>query len=822
LVSPILQKRWLAVTGLVMLACVEPGERADKHFERGQAELDAGNVRGALLEFQSALTYRPEDATLYEKIGDTLADHQQSYQESLKYYLEAMRLEPGRIHSRMRTARLIAPKDLPRARAMVMTARRTHPREPIVHRTLSHVNILDNELDQALFAARRAIDLDQTDPPSWAQLGEVHMAKIRTRRSRGERPSALLFSLALGAFDKVNETKGGKHPPAFLAKGRVYWFAGQREKAKREFSRAVELVREQGPPAEIRFVFQAVFDFATRGGEQEFLRFMLRLWVTEFPNDFGTWEALGNAYDAFPGHSGEEIFLELLDTNPDNPRAHSLYARWLTRQNRIEDARTHIERARADGIDNPLLSEELVQLELRNADLAAARATWIEMTEKDPDGLATRVAGARIALAEGRIGDAIATLEALEETEYNHELLRLLTVAHHAAGNFADAQRTVERALTLGPPSEIPLQRLRARIAVDDSNWAQALSAYETLSELDVKLSPEERAGYAAALYNHDRAPQGRVLLEDLLRARPPAPRATLVFAEFEGEANPKRAYDLLTRAHRWVPGNTDVLEALTRIDMERDQPLVAIRRIGQLVEDRRASPKALMLRAETLAQLRSFEAAEADVLRALEANPMLPGAIDLLHSLYRVQGKSSEALRTFEQADEAGVLHVAARHLLARLYLEERETERARDMLERVVAEAPQRWSALADLAYVLAQRGEDLDRALELAREAVTASREDPRALDAVGWVELHSGRADAALEHFDGGIRAVGRTSEPMFPTLQYHRGLALRALGREEDAAGAFEEALRHGNFPEAENARQQLEAARHPELAPNPS
>jgi tetratricopeptide (TPR) repeat protein len=138
------------------------------------------------------------------------------------------------------------------------------------------------------------------------------------------------------------------------------------------------------------------------------------------------------------------------------------------------------------------------------------------------------------------------------------------------------------------------------------------------------------------------------------------------------------------------------------------------------------------------------------------------------------------------------------------------------------VVAEAPQRWSALADLAYVLAQRGEDLDRALELAREAVTASREDPRALDAVGWVELHSGRADAALEHFDGGIRAVGRTSEPMFPTLQYHRGLALRALGREEDAAGAFEEALRHGNFPEAENARQQLEAARHPELAPNPS
>jgi len=818
----LLQKRWFAVTALIALACTEPAERSTEHFERGQEALEQGDVRAALLEFQSALTYRPGDAALYEKIGDTLSDHQQSYDESLKYYQEARRLDPNRVHAQMRAARLIALNNLPRARALVDNARLKHPREPIVHRAIAHVRILEGELDQALFAARRAIDLDKTSPENWAQLGAVHMAKISARRKRGERPSALLFSLALGAFDMVNETNGGEYPVAFLERGRVYWFAGQREQAKQEFSKAVDMALGQGPPVELRFVFRTAFEFAMRTGEQAFLRSMLRLAVTEFPDDFGTWEALGNAYDTFPGHSGEEIFIELLGTHPDDPRAHILYARWLARQGRTNDAQAHLERTRADGIDNPGLSEGLVRLELQSGDLASARATWVELDEKAPDALATQVAGARIALAEGRIENAIDTLEALEVTEYRHDLLHLLALAHHEQGNLAAAKRTTERALTLGPPSEIPLQQLSARIAVDQQDWERALSTFETLQELGFRLPAQERANYAKALYRHDRAPQGRALLEPMLKKRPPPAGAALVFAEFEGADQPVRAYELLTRVHRWKPGNVDVLEELTRIDLERGQPQLAIERISQLVEDRRAKPRALQLRAEILAQQRSFKAAEADVLRALEADPSLPGSIELLQSLYRTQGKISEARRAFEQADQAGVLHVGARHLLARLYLEERATQRALDTLELVVAEAPERWSARADLAYVLAQRGEDLDRALGLASAAVTDSFADPRALDAVGWVELHSGRANVALRHFDGGIRATGRAWEPVVPTLQYHRGLALRALGREDDAAKAFEEALRHGNFPEAEDARQQLEAARHPELAPSPS
>lgn len=812
----------LATSALLALSCVEPSERADHHLRRGHETLAEGEVQAALLEFQSALTYRPGDAALYEKIGDTLWDHQQAYRESLKYYQEARRLDPKRIHSSMRAARLIAFDNLPRARSIVETARRNHPRNPAVHRAVSHVRILENELDQALFAARRAVELDETSPPSWAQLGAVHLAKIRARRERGERPSKLLFSLALGSFDKVNETKGGNHPRAILEKGRVYWFAGQRENARKEFSKAIRLVREQGPPSEVRFVYATIVDYALRADEPALLRFMLRLSVTDFPEDFGAWEALGNAYDAFPGHSGEEIFLELIGTFPDDAQAHLLYAGWLSRQSRVDDARSHIQRARQDGVDDPRLLEGLVRLELRSGDLPAARATWVEMTDEAPGELATDVAGARIALAEGRPEDAIRTLESREETNYRHELLRLLALAQLERGDPRAARRAVGQALALAPPSNVPLQRLLARIALENERWGEATSAYQAVLELGGKLSARERAGYAAALYHDGRPDQGRPLLDELLTLRPPPARAALVFAEFAGEGKKARAYDLLRRAHRWAPGEPEVLETLTQLDLEAGRSGIALQRINQLVNDRRADARALQLRAEILTHQRAFEAAEADVLRALETDPTLPGAIDQLYSLYRVQGKITEARRAFERADEAGVLHVGGRHLLALLYLEDRETERARDTLQQVVAESPGRTRAQADLAYVLALRGEELERAHKLASGAVSQDPDDPRALNALGWVELQSGRNAVALTHFDGGIQSAGRGADPLLPTLQYHRGLALRALGRETDAVEAFEEALRQGNFPEAEDARQQLEAARHLETQPSPS
>jgi tetratricopeptide (TPR) repeat protein len=255
------------------------------------------------------------------------------------------------------------------------------------------------------------------------------------------------------------------------------------------------------------------------------------------------------------------------------------------------------------------------------------------------------------------------------------------------------------------------------------------------------------------------------------------------------------------------------VLEALTRMEVKRGDASAALARLDSIVAAGRATPRTLLVRAGLQRDAGALERAEADALRAFEANPELRGAADLLFQIYQAQGRLAAVRRSYEQAETAGVLHAGARLLLARLAFADGDSERARDLLEQVLLERPRMVDARRDLAIVLAERNEQLDRALELARQAEAS--DDPRAdtLDALGLVNLRAGRKQEALASFRRAIRLASDRPVGREGSYYYHMGLAHRALGSEGAAAIVFQQALLKGGFPEMEAARQELEAAR---------
>jgi len=294
-------------------------------------------------------------------------------------------------------------------------------------------------------------------------------------------------------------------------------------------------------------------------------------------------------------------------------------------------------------------------------------------------------------------------------------------------------------------------------------------------------------------------------------------PRAAVEYAQREGEKDPVRAMLYLARTYERKPGDFASLRAMTNIDRRNPRGKVglnkALKRVDDAVEKSEGGIKTLLLRAEILTDLGDLDRAENDALRAFEAAPAMPGAVDLLIQIYRKQNKLAEARKSFEEAEQAGVLHTGARQLLARLYAEQGEFSDAIAMLERVLEESPGMVGAMRDLARLLAAGANDLERALSLARLASKRQRGDPRSASTLAFVYFQNHLHEEALREYQRAIKLDRNAGERMAPTLFYHLGLTLRKLDQNERASKAFESALAiSSDFPEADDALRQLKSS----------
>jgi tetratricopeptide (TPR) repeat protein len=147
---------------------------------------------------------------------------------------------------------------------------------------------------------------------------------------------------------------------------------------------------------------------------------------------------------------------------------------------------------------------------------------------------------------------------------------------------------------------------------------------------------------------------------------------------------------------------------------------------------------------------------------------------------------------------------------LLARLHIHTNNDSRAIELLESVIAERSNLSGAKNDLAFLLAEGGSDLDRALRLAQEARAELPRSTQVADTLGYVYLKRSLPEAAIEQFQTAIDLARAQSAP-WATAQYHLGLGLKALGRSDAAREAFERALAAATqFPEADDTRREIE------------
>lgn len=802
----------LALALLGALACGSPEERFAQHLERADALLEEGRSGDALIELQSALKIDPDDADLNQRLGELL--YERGTLPAAAFHLgEAYRLDPTRVGAAVKQAEILWHTAPRRANQILAQAKARFPDDPQVHRGESKIAVAERDPERALAAARRAVELAPDDQENWIQLGAAWASRIRDLHRKKLPDDPETFEAGIAAYRKVDDLAGG-HVGARVEIARLQGqWTGHEQEAPDSFRSAIALAKQNDDDASVAYAASKMLAYSTRVKSLPLRVEALRELVRVSPDRVMRWDELAKAVEEAEGaEAADAVYEQLLEQEPELPAAHVAYSVHLSRRDRELDAIAHLDRTIANGVDSPVLWEQLVRLELAKRRVSDARETLEEMKERHEDSPATARAEARIALREGRNDRAVEVLEPVGD-DRNPETERLRAFAEMGRGNLPAALAAVERAVALPPRGDVASLRLMAEIQGRSKDWKAALRTLSLLEDLDHPLTAQEQLLQAEAHYELGDDEAGYQSLVAALSTPTPPPAAGAEFAKREGRRRPAETRAYLAKVLRIAPGSFPVLEAMTVLDVREGKVADALARLDKLVESQLAGPNVLLLRAQLLRGTGQLDRAEADALRAFEADPGLEDAVGVLFSIYRDQGKIAEARRSFEEADSVGVLHSGARALLARLYLAEGQLDKALATYEKVLEESPDMVGPRSDVAYLLALQGKDLERALTYAEQAQRARPEDPSVADTVGFVYYSMKRYDAAVQQYLLSL-SLAEAMGGSIPTVNYHLGLALRALGRGDEAVIAFEKALSlDSQFPEADDARQQIEAVR---------
>ena len=184
---------------------------------------------------------------------------------------------------------------------------------------------------------------------------------------------------------------------------------------------------------------------------------------------------------------------------------------------------------------------------------------------------------------------------------------------------------------------------------------------------------------------------------------------------------------------------------------------------------------------------------AESAFRRAMELDPNNLRAYTSLAGVYVATGRGPEAIGTYEKAlaqnPKSGPLHL----LLASLLEAGGRLGDAIDHYEKALEIDPGLAVAKNNLAYLMAERGQDLDRALELAQEAKAELPENPNTADTLGWVLYKKKLPAAAIGYLREAVGGMP-PGDPNLPLVRHHLALAYEANDERAQAIEALEQAV----------------------------
>ena len=721
------------VLAILAVACtLDPNAKKQRYFDSGNRYLDQGKYAEAIIEYRNAIEVdatfgqaRKRLAQSYARAGNVRA--------AFDEFVRAADLLPTDVEAQLDAGNfLLVGKQHQEALGRAEVALKTQPEniDALVLRGNALAGL--SSFEKALEAIEQAIRLDPKRGATYVDLGQVESAHGR----RAEAEAAFLRAVEISP----------KETSPRLALANFYWSLGRTSDAGQAFDEALKL--EPGNLLANRFM--ASFKYSTgRGPEAEL--YLRRIADTSASPE--AWLALADYYLLMARPQDAIATIEGMKSGRDLPAVKLRLARAQAAAGNQADAHLLVDQilgANDKDAEAQLLKGQLLQLDGKNEE---AFATIQKATTLAPDYAEAQFALGRMYASRGdRLAAETAFREVLRiNPRATAAQVQLATV--QAQTRPAESVRTAEDATRSNPGS------VAARLAL-----VRSLIATRDLARAEQEIS-KLRVEYPNVAAVHRQDVSVALLKKDMARAR-----------------------KSLERAEELEPLSLETLGVAIAYELTQGNPAGARSRLEARLKQG-SSPDLLIMAANTYLALKDLAAAEKVLRAAIEADPSRYDAYGSLGAIYVNQGRIDEALREYEALSKKQAKPVGALTLSGILLQRQGKVDAAMKRYEDVLALDSRAGVASNNLAWILAERGQDMDRALQLAQTAVSVAPESPEILDTLGWVYYKRNQPKQAIPYFRQCIE-----KSPAVAEYHYHLGLALLKSGDQPNGRASLQRAL----------------------------
>jgi tetratricopeptide (TPR) repeat protein len=732
----------------------DPAIAKQKAFESGNGYFERGDYRAAVVQFRVALQHDPLFGEARYKLAEAYT-RQSDLRRALPEYVRAADLLSGSVEVQLKAAQaLLLAGRYEDARARAEKGAAIDPTNVDIQLMIGNAIAGLKDLDQAALTIEAAATADGTRGYPYSNLGTIEMvrgnnadAEAAFRKAISIEPKSVAARLGLANFLRATG-----HPPEAeqtvkdaLAIDSKHLFANQ-------FMAAFYI--DAGRPAEAERYVRVITDI--RGDARS------RLALVDY-------YAASRRFDEA---------LRLLPTVNSDPADRAMAAAVQVR------------------------TAEIAFAQARRADAHAAIDVALKAEPPDPAAVLLK---ARLLAEDGRFDDALVRAASIRNaaavSAEAHLLIGQIEMARkkldEAIAEFYEALRQQPRAT-------------RVRLALANAHLVRG-DAPEAIALAGSVLEREPGNLEARVFLVRGLTMRGEVnAAARELAAVPAAQRANAAVQVATGALALTRdsraeAGAAFERAEAFSTQGTESLAGLVSLDLKAGRLADARRRVEARRERDPMNAQVAVMAGEVYMAGKQSALAIKALQRAIELDPSQVRAYVLLARLYIGEGNLDEARRKFEEIAPLQPRSVGAPTMAAMILHLQGRVDEAEQRYQDILAQDPNAAVAANNQAWLYAERGEQLDVALQLAQTAKAKLPNVAEVSSTLGWVLYKKNQPDLAIHPL-----VESTQQDPTNPVYRYRLGLAYLGAGNEVNARRELQAALKmNARFQYAAHARELL-------------